>query len=245
MNFIRPLIRKLFPEKFRPFIKTLMYYGKRVECPCCGVCFRKFPDYRDRPNAICPVCGALERHRLLWLYIKNNTDFLGKKIRLLHFAPEHVLSGLFSSLQNIQYVNADIASPRAMIRMDMTNMSFNAETFDAVICSHVLEHIDDDMKAMKEIYRVLKQKGSAILLQPVDQTREKTFEDPTVIDPQKRKALFGQEDHVRIYGRDIIIRIEKAGLSVSIEDYPFRFSHDLAERYGLHKDNQIYICNKI
>lgn len=242
---MKSILRKIIPEKYRPFIKTLMFFGNNVECPCCGGCFRKFPDYIDRPNAICPVCGALERHRLLWLYMKNRTDFLGKKIRLLHFAPERIFADLFSSLQNIEYVNADIASLRAMIRMDMTNMSFSGETFDAVVCSHVLEHIHDDSKAMKELYRVLKQNGSAVLLQPVDLNRETTFEDPSVIDPQKRKTLFGQEDHVRIYGRDIVDRLEKAGFSVSVEDYPFHYSHEQAKRYGLHKDNQIYLCNKL
>ena len=193
---------------------------------------------------MCPKCGAMERHRLIWLYLKNKTNFFSDNICFLHFAPEEMFSRKFSSLPNIRYVSADLDSPMAMIKMDITNIPCKDETFDALLCCHLLEHVPDDLKAMRELFRILKQGGWAFLQHPIDQRRDKTFEDLNIMTPEERNRVFGQADHVRIYGKDLRYRLEKAGFSVNIENYVSQFNPAMINRYGLKKDEQIYLCVK-
>jgi SAM-dependent methyltransferase/MoaA/NifB/PqqE/SkfB family radical SAM enzyme len=217
-----------------------------VYCPCCNGNFPGFiaggPNLR--PNAYCPRCGSLERHRLLWLYLKERTNFFTDRLKVLHIAPEKIYQDAFQALPNLDYVSADISSPLAMIMMDITDIPFDEKMFDVIICSHVLEHVPDDRKAMRELYRVLKPDGWGILQVPIDMNRDATFEDPTISDPAERQRLFGQDDHVRWYGRDYAERLKESGFNVSIEPFAREMAPDNVHRMGIISTEDIYRCSK-
>ena len=215
-----------------------------VECVCCGKKVQEFLPYALRANAQCPQCGSLERHRLFWLFLKQQTDFFTADLSVLHMAPEDCLQRNFFRMKNLNYISADLNSSSAMIKMDITDILFKDNVFDVIICNHVLEHIEDDYQAMSELYRVLKPKGWAILNAPVDYQREQTYEDFSVVLPSEREQRFGQWDHVRIYGRDYIRRLRSAGFSVEEIDYSSKFPQNLIRKYGLLKTGSIYLCNK-
>lgn len=218
----------------------------RYSCPCCGRSLWKFDPFgvNLRPNAQCPKCGSLERHRLLWLYFQHRTNLLAGHLKMLHVAPEPVLQKKLSSLSNLDYVSADLDSPMAEIKMDITDIEFPDHFFDAILCNHVLEHVMDDRKAMSELFRVLKPGGWAILQSPIDIKREKTFEDSEIISPDDRERLYGQGDHVRIYGRDYQERLEEQGFVVKVDDYVGTFDVKSIVKYGLMEDEAIYYCLK-
>jgi SAM-dependent methyltransferase/DNA-directed RNA polymerase subunit RPC12/RpoP len=226
-------------------LKVLRYRGNRYICPCCGGRFRRFLPYgvTRRANAECPECGSKERHRLLWLFLKNRTDILTTKLRVLHVAPEEIIRKNLLGMSNLDYLSADLVSPLATVRMDITRIPFDDNSFDAILCSHVLEHVDDDHKAMLELCRVLRSGGWAIIQVPLDKNRGSTFEDPRVVSPSERERLFGQKDHVRVYGRDYKSRLERAGFTVRIEGYARELGDD-ALKFGLDPDEDIYYCTK-
>jgi hypothetical protein len=213
----------------------------------CPICYRGAESFRPfgkpkREEAMCPTCGSLERHRLVWLFINAKTDLLdGRQKKLLHVAPEKHLSALLSSLENLDYLSADIMYSTAMIRMDLTGIPFPDESFDIVICNHVFEHIPDDRLAMSELYRILKPSRWAIMQVPI--YGERTIENPSVIDPKERRKLFGQEDHVRKYGRDYKDRLEEAGFKVMVDAFHKEFDDAARRRYGLRKQD-VYYCEK-
>jgi len=222
----------------------LKIIGLRFECPVCGGRFRQMRPFgiTPRKNALCPQCFSLERHRLLWLYLKNRTNFFHSPMTVLHIAPEKTLSQKFKQMTHLNYLSIDKASPLAMRAMDICEMSFQDNTFDVILCSHVFEHIPDDLKAMREVFRVLKPGGWAILQVPI--LREKTFEDPTIIEPADRLKNFGQSDHVRIYGKDYQNRLEKAGFKVTVDGYVRELGKTRILRYGLLRREDIYFCTK-
>jgi SAM-dependent methyltransferase len=197
-----------------------------------------------REDARCVHCGALERHRFLWFYVINKTNlFDGKPKKMLHVAPETCLEPLFKERLGDKYLTADLANPCAMIKIDITNIKYADESFDVIYCSHVLEHVQDDKKAMREFYRVLKRKGWAILLVPI--TAEKTFEDPSIVEPQDRLRVFGEKDHVRNYGPDYVDRLREAGFSVEVAQVMDLVKSDEAIRMGLTPaSGEIYYCTK-
>jgi SAM-dependent methyltransferase len=201
-------------------------------CPCCGECFEKFQPHKGRESAKCPRCKARERHRLLWLYLKNKTNLFHDRLRVLHFAPERWFKGL-SSFPKLDYLSADLEPGRAMVTMDITQISLPDNSVDAIICSHVLEHVADDRGAMREMYRVLATGGWATILVPIKSTQQTTLEDFSVVSPEERTLLFGQADHVRRYGSDIKNRLEEAGFAVKPEDYTRELSGEVIKRYGL------------
>ncbi len=248
-------IKKLFLI----YIQPLFLKGKKnVECPFCrwrGIEFLPF-GVKGRKNALCPKCGSLERHRLYYLYLKKTIP-KDKNSKVLHFAPEKIITNLFKEYKNIEYVSADIEPGRAMVKEDITKISFPDNSFDIIFCSHVLEHIEDDIKAMKELYRVLKPEGFAILQVPIkDQFNgkiiEKTYEDKTITDPKERQKYFGQEDHLRIYGRDYKNRLASAGFKVKIDKFAFLLGETAINKYALlpkvkessETDGWIYFCTK-
>jgi SAM-dependent methyltransferase len=151
---------------------------------------------------------------------------------LLHLAPEHSIERLLRGLPQLAYTTADIASPLADERFDITAIPRADESFDAIICSHVLEHVDDDRAAMRELRRVLRPGGWAIVMVPVDDTRAETYEDPTITEPAERRRAFHQEDHVRVYGRDFPERLRAAGFEVTLDDFAFRLDAAARRRYG-------------
>lgn len=220
----------------------------QCHCPCCNNWFNKFLPFggkhRVRPNARCPVCGSLERHRLLWSYCKTNTNLFSDKLKVLHFAPEYIIQKELKSMPNIDYISADLNSDLAMVKMDITNISFEENAFDVILCNHVLEHILDDGLAMRELYRVLKPGGWAILQVPIDNSRENTFEDPAVVTPEERQRVFGQYDHVRIYGLDYEKRLRAAGFHVKVDDYVKTIGADEIKKHALMEGENIYLCTK-
>ena len=253
MSCLKHLLKAVIPRRHRPAVRrvyfnvrSFFYVGDRFTCPCCGGHFRKFltAGLRPRPNAECPRCGSAERHRLLWLYLKNRTRLFSDKIKILHFAPEYIFQRNFRSMSNLEYISTDLDSPSVTFRADITEISCKDETFDAILCTHVLEHVPNDKKAMGELIRILKPGGWAIVQSPVDQNRSKTLEDPSVVSPEKRKLVFGQEDHVRVYGRDYKKRLDEAGFSVKLDWYLHELGQDLIDKHGLSIDEPVYFCTK-
>ena len=180
----------------------------------------------------------------MWLYLKHKPNLFSDNLRLLHFAPEYILQKNFASFPNLDYVSADLDSPLAMVKADIMNIPYKDDSFDVILCSHVLEHVADDQKAMRELFRVLMPGGWAILQSPVDRQRNETFEDPNVTSPQDRLRFFGQSDHVRVYGRDYKDRLEKAGFSVKVDGYVRSLGADEINVHGLREDEVIYLCTK-
>lgn len=226
--------------------KTIARFGDRRLCPICHRASGKFLPYgvRAREDAQCPHCESLERHRLLWLYVSKETNLLdGAPKRMLHIAPEPVLEKRLAKQPGIDYLTADLNDPRAMIKMDITNIEFPDGSFDVIFCSHVLEHVPDDRSAMRELGRVLKDDGWAIMLVPI--TAETTFEDPSIVDPLERIRLFGQEDHVRVYGRDFVDRLRESGFEVQTKEVKDLVSAQDAIRMGLTAaTGEIFVCTK-
>jgi SAM-dependent methyltransferase len=220
----------------RPFLAWYLR-GNRYTDPIDGKSFRKFLSYgygTQRPNVLSPSTLSLERHRLLWLYLKNETDFFTSQKKVLHMAPEQCFLKRFKKL-NHEYTTADLYSPIADVKADITNLPFEDNSFDIIFCNHVLEHIPDDTKAIQELYRVLKKGGMGIFQIPQDLNRETTFEDDSITDPKERAKIFGQYDHVRVYGRDYFDKLESIGFQVKPVDYTKELSAELVDKYRLAK----------
>lgn len=230
----------------RPFVK-LFYKGNQYECPVCGGKFRKFLPYGTPggENRLCPGCLTLERHRLLWLFLKSKTKFFSDNLKFLHLAPEQPFLKRFKALKNLNYTTADLLSPIADVKTDIRDMNvFKDNTFDVIICNHVLEHIDREQDAMKELFRVLKPGGFAVLQVPIDYSLETTYENSSITDPKEREKHFGQYDHVRKYGCDYPKRLEKAGFKVRSDDFISGFPPTQIQRFRLDKQEIIYFCTK-
>jgi len=231
----RPLLIKL-SYVARPFI-ALYLKGSRYTDPIDGKSFRKFLSYGyevQRPNVLSPSTLSLERHRLLWLYLMNETNFFTSEKKVLHMAPEQCFLKRFKKL-NHDYTTADLYSPIADVKADITNLPFENDSFDIIFCNHVLEHIPNDTKAMQELYRVLKKGGMGIFQIPQDINRATTFEDDSITDPKERARIFGQYDHVRIYGRDYFDKLKSIGFKVKQVDYTKDISAELVDKYRLMK----------
>ena len=222
----------------------VFYAGSNVTCPVCGKSFRKFLPYgriNPRPNALCPNCLSLERHRLIWMYLKEKTNFFNQKLSVLHIAPEACFINRFEKQHGGGYITADIESPLAKVKMDIHQIPFDASTFDVVLCNHVLEHVRDDIQAMREISRVLKPGGFSILQVPFfNPVPDKTFEDASITDPREREKAFGQDDHVRKFGKDYPTRLQRAGLTPVEDTFVNDQSEEIRNRFGLAKGEIIY-----
>lgn len=205
----------------------------RVECPICGGRFRAFlpAGLVVRQGALCPDCGSLERHRLQWLYLKH-PDRLSNGIRVLHIAPEPCLSDRIR-LRPIVYVTADLNATHVAVRLDVTRLGFADDSFDLILCSHVLEHVPDDAAALSELYRVLAPGGWSMLQVPIEPALRETYEDPAITDPALREVHFRQSDHVRLYGGDYASRLEAAGFDVTVDTFAFKLPVPMVKRYGL------------
>ena len=238
------LIRISFFAK--PLLKIFMY-GNKYTDPIDGNTFRAFLPYgynKVRNNVLSPSTYSLERHRLLWLYLRNETSFFNDKLKVLHFAPESALMNRFKKLKNLSYDTIDLNSPIADIKADICNLPFLNNSYDFILCNHVLEHIIDDNKAMGELYRVLKKNGIGIFQVPIDYNRDTTYEDFSVKNIKERKKLFGQYDHVRIYGLDFFDRLQKAGFKVEKCEYTSKFSKEDIFKYCLPIKEIIPVCRK-
>jgi len=244
---IRYIPRKYLQLVSHFFLKVIaiFYRGDKVTCPVCDHKFKKFLPYgrKARENALCPNCLALERHRLMYLFLKDKTSFFTKSLKVLHVAPEICFIERFEALPNIDYITADIESPLAKVKMDIHNIPFEEGTFDVVFCNHVMEHVDDDIKSCQEINRVLKANGWAIIQSPVYGIDE-TIEDKTVTDPREKERLFGQRDHVRKYGKDYAQRLSRSGLQVEENLYVKTLSAETIKKYALPENEVIFYCTK-
>ena len=233
-------------KKVAMAVRAVPHYGTGRDCPVCGKSAKRFLPYGGirRPDAQCPHCGALERHRYLWIYFTEHTDlFDGKDKKVLHVAPEECFEQRFKTRLGNSYITADLISPRATVKMDITDIQYPDETFDVIYCSHVLEHVVEDRKAMGEFYRTLKNDGWAVLLVPI--SRETTFEDPSINDPEARLAAFGHRGHVRRYGKDYVDRLRETGFKVSIIAVDEIVPKKDAERMGLtFASGKVYHCTK-
>lgn len=255
MKYIISFFLRKVPRKYLQLfshvvlkIVTVFYRGNNVECPVCKNTFRKFLPYgrmTSRQNALCPSCLTLERHRLMWLFLKNKTNFFKDKLKVLHVAPELCFIDKFEELPNLEYITADIESPLAKVKMDLHDIPFDENTFDVTFCNHVMEHVEDDIHCMGELYRVLKPGGWAIIQSPMDYTLDVTYEDKNITKPADREKAFGQNDHLRTFGKDYKTRLEKGGFHVAEEDYAKEIGINFRKRYSLPEDEIIYFCQKL
>lgn len=238
-------------KSIRKFLQGIPHCKKGRYCPVCDNRSREFQEFGrvPRKNALCPHCGSLERHRFVWLYFNKRTDlFDGRPKKMLHVAPEKCFEHILRKRLGDNYITADLLDPHVMVKMDIMDIQYPDESFDVIYCCHVLEHIPDDRQAMREFYRVLKPNGWAILLVPVYLDIDETIEDPSVMDPDERLQVFGQEDHVRKYGPDFFDRLREAGFNVTITKVSDIVSMADAEYMGITRgrcgDRDIYYCTK-
>ena len=230
----------------RPLI-YLFFKGNKFTDPIDGKSYRKFLPYgygKQRGNALSPGTLSLERHRQMWLYLQNETDFFTQNYKVLHIAPEQEFLRKFKKMKNLDYTSADLFSPIVDVKADILDLPFEDESFDVIFCNHVLEHIIDDKKAMSELYRVMKKGGWGILQVPMKNSLEKTYEDCTITDPKERQKHFGQYDHVRWYGMDYFERLKSVGFSVDINFYSQKFSKEEKKRFGLNVTEILPVVRK-
>ena len=228
-------------------IFSLFLRGNKFEDPINGKTYRKLLPYgrlKPRENAIAPDSLSLERHRLMWLFLKNKTNFFTDNLKFLHIAPEYCFIKIFKGMKNLDYLTADLISPWADVKMDVHDIPFEENTFDVVICNHVLEHVDDANKVMKEFYRVMKPGGWGIFQVPIDYKNPVTIEDRSVTDPRERERLYWQSDHLRLFGRDYRDKLTAAGFKVTESNFINEIDPKLVERYALDKNEIVYYCQK-
>jgi methyltransferase family protein len=271
MSAIRKALKRILPDRLLLFryelYERIKYYphllirvGSRLECPFCGWHFRRFrPAGFHYPviiekrvigghyhsDNICPRCLSNARERLAYLFLRDRTSLFKQDTLLLHVAPEPELAAALKRCSNIRYVSADLFLPEVMTRFDVLRMPFRDQTFDTVICNHVMEHVADDSLAMAEIYRVLKPRGWALLQVPIALALDKTIEDPTATTAADRIRLFGQSDHVRLYSSaDYVARLEETGFRVSVTNYASELAEGTTIKYALVAEEQIFVCAK-
>jgi SAM-dependent methyltransferase len=244
----RPLLIRL-SYVFKLFA-PIIYRGNKVECPVCERSFSKFLSYGSsvahRDNVLCPCDLTLERHRLLWLYLKDASDFFtATKLSVLHIAPEQCFIHRFKQQKNLDYLTGDLESPIADLHFDLHSIPLENDRFDVVFCNHVMEHVANPLQCMRELYRVMKPGGWAIMQVPQDMTRAETYEDPSIVTPEDRERHYWQKDHVRLFGRDYPNWLERAGFKVDHFDLVAHYDSEQIERFRLMKDEVLYIFRKL
>ena len=230
----------------RPIVRTA-FFGCARYCPVCRSHCRRFlshgPHSRRLQDVVCPVCLSHPRLRLAWLFLSARTDLLdGRRRRILHVAPEPALAEHLRRARNIEIVSADLDSPHAMVKLDVTRIDRESASFDVILCSHVLEHVEDDRKAMRELFRVLRPGGWAMIQVPL--SSQPTFEDPSITDPAERERLFWQADHVRLYGLDIADRLKEAGFEVETVFGEELVAPDQLVKTGISARDAAFLCRK-
>lgn len=254
---MKSIFKKIINIIPRPLLITLsiwarpilvwMYRGDNFTDPIDGKNYKSFLPYgyeKQRQNVLSPGTLSLERHRLMWLYLQNETDFFLDKLKVLHMAPEQSFYKRFRAMKNLDYITCDLDSPIANVKADIQNLPFEANSFDVIFCNHVLEHVDNDKKALSELYRVMKPGGWGILQVPIRYQQEKTFEDPTITDRQERIEKFGQYDHVRVYGMDYYQKLAEAGFTVEKVNLSEKLSEEEIKRFALEKNEILPVVKK-
>ena len=234
-----PIVTPIY-RRVRRVARRFYMNGDNVKCPVCDTTFRR---WIHSDVGMCPNCDCKALHRMFWLYINRKfVDRLSKGTRLIHFAPELGLINRFRSILGTNYVTADYSAPGVDINVDLTRLDIEDKAFDVAICFDVLEHIVDDRAAMVELYRILRSGGIAFVSVPWKADRV-TDEDPNVTDTEERIRRFGQFDHVRLYGGDVVDRLREAGFDVSVEGPAREFTDSEIARYGLF-NRVIFVCRK-
>lgn len=218
-------------------IETFLPYGVETEL---------FRNHRIvgggvREHALCPSCGSIDRDRWCLFVLTHYTSILEKPCTVLHFAPEKGIAQFISTNKECRYYSADLISERAMMQMDLREILFQNSTFDYIIVNHVLEHVKDEKSVIGELKRVLKQDGVMILSFPVCLDQD-TYEESNALTKEERLSHFGQEDHVRLYGRDFKERLESYGLSVEVKIPEQELSYTEIEKYGFIQNDIILLC---
>ncbi len=213
-------------------LRGRLHRGDSVACPCCGESFSVFARQKEA-NRECWMCSSLERHRLLWLYLQEHPEMIRPGLRVLHVAPEPALQRRFERLPDVRYVAGDVDQRFGPVRVDVTGIEFPDDSFDVVLCNHVLEHVPDDRRALRELRRVLAPGGWASLCVPVLNAPPVTDEDPEITDPRERERRFGQHDHVRRYGQDYVDRLSDAGFEPEVVQMESMLSPDQLGRMRL------------
>lgn len=263
-QIVKRLAGRIVPAPCRQLLRNLQfkckYGGTKFKCIFCGGHFRKLlPEGLKfsvltenrvvgggyRVNATCPCCYSFDRERLIYLYLKEKTNVFSERLKMLHVAPELNLQKVLKARPNIDYVSADLDPKAVMVQMDITNIQYEKDCFDVIICNHVLEHIPNDRRAMSELYRILKPGGWSILQVPISLSLRETYEDRTVDTPAERERLFGQGDHVRIYAHDYKERLESVGFAVEVISPSKEFSTAEVQKHALLEGEKIYLCSKL
>jgi predicted SAM-dependent methyltransferase len=243
----RPLLIRLsYPFKL---IAPLLYKGDNVECPVCEHSFSKFLSYGSdqahRENVLCPYDLTLERHRLMWLYLRDHSDFFtAEKLNVLHIAPEQCFHKKFKGQKNLNYLTGDLESPIADLHFDLHDIPLEDNRFDVIFCNHVMEHVNDAHRCMTELHRVMKPGGWGIMQVPQDFSRNETYEDSSIVSPEDREKHYWQKDHVRLFGNDYPQWLEKAGFKVEIFNKESKYDLKLRERFRLQEKEILYIAKK-
>jgi hypothetical protein len=227
-------------EDFFSFMEDLRIKSRGTsekECPLCGF-IGFFEPWGSPPrwNARCPSCGSLERHRHLALFLNKIPSIIPKGAALLHFAPESFITELLKKW-DIRYISADLDRDDVDLKLNIENMNVGDEQYDIIVCSHVLEHVDDK-RALSELWRILKPNGIIIIMVPI--TGDTTYEDDTITDSTERLIHFADADHVRVYGTDFIQRLTDAGFRVRGKT---AFGKE-AVKFGLIMGDRIFLCSK-
>lgn len=238
VNLLKINIKKAIKD-IRRRLWFLNFYGNEFICICCAASLKRFDGQK------CPKCDSMRRHRVIFKYMSDHPQLFktSGRLKLLHFAPETFFRIFFSKMKSVEYYDADINPHAAKFQVDITDIKYPEGYFDAILCVHVLEHVTNDALAMRELYRVLKKGGWAIIQSPLDFNRSETYEDPAVVTPAQRLKIYGDFDHRRIYGMDYGKKLNAAGFDVCLDPYVSNLSELFIKRYGLRRED-IYFCRK-
>lgn len=245
MKLPAKILRAIIPISVEWAIKRTLFRGRNRVCPICRATVRRFLSYghRRRPDACCPVCKSVERHRMVWLFLERRSDlFAGRKLRMLHIAPEQSIEFRLRRCRHLDYITADLMDSGVTVQMDLCAIPFPDASFDVIYCSDVLEHVPDDCLAMRELRRVLRPDGWAVLMVPIKGDR--TDEDLDLVDPDERARRFGQPDHVRMYGLDFVERLERSGFCVDVVRANSFVSPDELDRMQIAAEDPVFHCTR-
>lgn len=255
---MKSIFKKIINIIPRPLLITLsiwarpilvwMYRGDNFTDPIDGKSYRKFLPYgyeKQRQNVLSPGTLSLERHRLMWLYLQKETDFFTSNLKVLHMAPEQSFYKRFRAMKNLDYTTCDLDSPIADVKADIQDLPFENNEFDVIFCNHVLEHVEDDKKALNELFRVMKPGGWGIFQVPIRYQLEKSFEDNSITDRKERIEKFGQYDHLRVYGMDYYETLKNVGFEVEKVNLSEKLSDEEIKKFALEKNEILPVVRKI
>lgn len=242
----RPLLIRL--SYVFKFFAPVVLKGNNVECPVCEKQFKKFLPYGyneyQRENVLCPYDLTLERHRLMWVYLKTKSNFFTDDLKVMHIAPEQCFYKLFRNQKNIDYTTGDLESPLADLHFDLHKIPLEDNQYDVIFCNHVMEHVENDVQCMQELLRIMKPGGWGIFQVPIDRTRNTTYEDASITDPKEREKHFWQYDHVRLYGTNYPDVLRSAGFEVEEYNYKTELDSETYEKYRFDEGEMLYIVRK-